>query len=59
MQSCNRDMVGQYKRVIDEGYAATFAAGREIELAANREHDSGVTPEGVAAVQARGRSQST
>jgi enoyl-CoA hydratase len=58
MQSCDREMVSKYKSVIDEGFAATFAEGRKIERAANRAHDSSVSAEGVAAVQARGRSQS-
>ena len=58
IQSCDRNMVERYKRVIDEGYATTFAEGRRIEVAANRAHDGDVTAAGVAAVQARGRAQS-
>jgi enoyl-CoA hydratase len=59
MQSCDREMLCKYKRVIDEGFAATFAEGRKLERAANRAHASRVTAEGVAAVRARGRSQSS
>jgi len=59
MQSCDREMVGKYKAVIDEGFAVTFQEGRRIERAANRAHGSSVTAEGVAAVQQRGRSQSS
>ena len=59
MQSCDRDMVGKYKRVIDEGFAATYAEGRKIETRENRAHATHVTADGVAAVQARGRSQSS
>ena len=58
MQSARHDMVVQYKRVIDEGFAASLGEGLEIELRANRAHAGRVTPEEVAAVQARGRSQS-
>ena len=58
MQSCDREMVGKYKRVIDEGFAETYAEGRRIETAANRAHETNVTAEGVAAVKSRGRSQS-
>jgi len=58
MQSCDPDMVRKYKRVIDEGFATTYREGREIELAANRAHGNGVTPDRVENVQQRGRSQS-
>ncbi len=58
MQSCDTEMVRNYKRVIDEGFAATFAEGRRIEVAENRAHKNDVTAEGVARVQQRGRSQS-
>jgi enoyl-CoA hydratase len=61
MLSCDRDVMLAYKRVIDDGYAATFADGLRIEKARNREHAASVTPEKIAArralVQARGRSQ--
>jgi enoyl-CoA hydratase len=50
-----------YKRVIDDGYAETFAAGLRIEKARSRAHAASVTPEKIAArraqVQARGRAQ--
>jgi enoyl-CoA hydratase len=63
MLSCDPDVLRQYKRVIDDGYAATFADGLRIEQARNREHAKTVTPEKIAArraqVQARGRSQTS
>ena len=58
MQSCDPDMVRNYKRVIDEGFAATYAEGRRIETAASRAHSSEVTSERVDRVRARGRDQS-
>jgi enoyl-CoA hydratase len=58
MQSCDREMVGKYKQVIDAGFAEAYGRGREIETAANRSHRTEVTAENVAAVQERGRSQS-
>ena len=58
MQSCDREMVGKYKQVIDEGFSETFGRGREIEVAANRAHRVDVTADRVAGVQARGRAQS-
>ncbi len=62
MLSCERDVMRAYKRVIDEGFAASFGEGRQIERRAAREHAAAVTPEAVAkrrkAVQARGRAQS-
>ena len=61
MLSCDPELLRGYKRVIDDGYAATFADGLRIEQARNREHAASVTPEKIAArraqVQARGRSQ--
>jgi enoyl-CoA hydratase len=61
MLSCDPDVLRGYKRVIDDGYATTFADGLRIERARNREHAATVTPEKIAArravVQARGRSQ--
>ncbi len=59
MQGCDAQMVRDYKRVIDQGFATSYAEGREIETAANRAHASDVTAEGVARVQERGRSQAT
>lgn len=58
MQSCDREMVGRYKQVIDQGFAETYGRSREIETAANRAHRTKVTADDVAAVQERGRSQS-
>ena len=61
MLSCDREVMLAYKRVIDDGYATSFADGLRIEKARNREHAATVTPEKIAArralVQARGRSQ--
>ena len=61
MLSCDPDVLRRYKRVIDDGYAATFADGLRIEQARSREHAATVTPEKIAArraaVTARGRSQ--
>jgi len=63
MLSCDPELMRGYKRVIDDGYAATFGDGLRIEQARNREHAASVTPEKIAArraqVQARGRSQVT
>lgn len=62
MRSCGADMLRQYKRVIDAGYATTLADGLQLESAASRAHVRNVTPEAIAArrsdVQARGRAQS-
>ena len=62
MLSCEPAVMRAYKRVIDQGFAATFADGLRLEAEANRAHARTLTPEAVAArrqgVQARGRSQS-
>src|SRR5262249_49820397 len=62
IRSCPQDVVRAYKRVIDEGFARTFADGMRIEAKANREHARTLTPEAIAArragVQSRGREQS-
>ena len=59
MLSCVPEVMRNYKRVIDEGYAQSYATGREIETAANRENR--VSPEQIAArrkgIQERGRTQ--
>ena len=59
MLSCVPEVMRNYKRVIDEGYAETYARGREIETAANRKNR--VSPEQIAArrksIQQRGRAQ--
>ena len=51
-----------YKRVIDDGYAQTFADGLRIESEVSRAHARSLTPEAIAArrggVQQRGREQS-
>jgi enoyl-CoA hydratase len=61
MLSCDPDVLRSYKRVIDDGYATTFADGLRLEQARNREHAASITPEKIAArraaVTARGRAQ--
>ncbi len=61
MLSCDPAVLRDYKRVIDAGYAATFADGMRIEKDANRAHAKHVTPAQIAArraaVQDRGRTQ--
>ncbi|MEO8601489.1 MAG: enoyl-CoA hydratase [bacterium] len=62
MLSCEPAVMRAYKRVIEAGYAATFADGLVIENEASRAQARGVTPQALAArraaVQARGRTQS-
>jgi enoyl-CoA hydratase len=62
MLSCERNVMRSYKRVIDEGFAQSFAEGRAIETRANRAHAGSIKAEDIAErrrlVQARGRSQS-
>ena len=61
MLSCVPDVMRGYKRVIDEGFAASFGDGLRIETQASREHARSLTPEAIAerraGVQARGRQQ--
>jgi enoyl-CoA hydratase len=60
MLSCVPEVMRAYKRVIDEGFAATYAEGRSIERRAAAAR--GISAEDVAArrsiVQDRGRTQS-
>jgi enoyl-CoA hydratase len=62
MMSCVPEVMRRYRGVIDEGFAATFGEGLQIEARASREHARQVTPEMLAArrsdVQSRGRRQS-
>jgi enoyl-CoA hydratase len=62
MLSCVPEVMRRYKRVIDDGYAETFARGLALESEASRAHARSVTPELLAArragVQQRGREQS-
>jgi enoyl-CoA hydratase len=62
MLSCVPEVMRAYKRVIDAGFATTFAEGLRLETEANREHARRVSPADIAArradVQARGRTQS-
>lgn len=60
--SCVPETMRAYKRVIDEGYATTFAEGLRLETKASAENARRLTPEQIAArragIQARGRQQS-
>lgn len=62
MLSCDPLVLRSYKRVIDEGFAGTFADGLRMEAEASRKHASAVTPDAIAkrraSVQERGRAQS-
>jgi enoyl-CoA hydratase len=59
--SCDPIVLRGYKRVIDEGFAQTFAAGLRIENDASRAHARTVSADAIATrragVQARGREQ--
>jgi len=61
MLSCVPDVMRTYKRVIDAGYAQSFADGMRVEAEASRAFARSVTPEVLqarrAGVQARGRAQ--
>jgi enoyl-CoA hydratase len=61
MLSCVPEVVRSYKRVIDDGFAASFRDGLRIETQASREHARSLTPAAIAerraGVQARGRQQ--
>ncbi len=60
MASCDPDLLRNYKKVIDDGFAQTFADGQRLEIRRSAEHAAGVTAESVEAarqaVTARGRS---
>jgi enoyl-CoA hydratase len=62
MLSCDPVVLRSYKKVIDDGFAQSFADGMRIEAEASRKHVGSVAPETIAqrraAVQERGRSQS-
>lgn len=61
MASIEREMLIDYKAMIDDGYALDMKSGLALEHARSKAHNAGVTPAMVearrAAVQARGRSQ--
>ncbi len=57
MQSCDRTLLRNYKRVIDDGFALPYGDGRALERERSRAHGAEVTAERVAAVQDRGRGQ--
>jgi len=60
MASCDPVLLRNYKRIIDDGFAATFGDGKALEVARSAEHAAGVTAQSVEAarqaVTARGRS---
>lgn len=61
MATIDPAFLANYKRLIDDGYAATFGDGMKLEAQLSSEANSQVTPEEVearrAGVQARGRGQ--
>jgi enoyl-CoA hydratase len=61
MQSCPREVLRSYKRLIDDGFRETMKEGLALETARSREHLRGVSASDIrsrrAAVQSRGRSQ--
>jgi enoyl-CoA hydratase len=61
MLSCVPDVLRDYKRVIDEGFATTFAEGLALESRTAREHARSIRPETIAerrkGVMERGRRQ--
>ena len=61
MASCDEGMLYGYKKIIDDGYAATFGEGLKMEVKRSAEHAAGVTAESVEAarktVTERGRGQ--
>lgn len=63
MASCDPELLKNYKRIIDDGFATTFAEGSRIEIQRSAEHAEMVTAESVAqaraSVTARGREQNS
>jgi enoyl-CoA hydratase len=63
MRSCVPEVMRAYKRLIDDGFATTFADGLRVESTRSREHARSVTPEAIAQrraqVQSRGREQTS
>ena len=61
MASCDPDLLKDYKKVIDDGFAATFGDGLAMEVARSAEHADAVSAENVEsarkAVTERGRGQ--
>jgi enoyl-CoA hydratase len=61
MRSCVPEVMRAYKRLIDDGFAATFGDGLRLETARSREHARTVGADAIAArraqIQARGREQ--
>jgi len=61
MADCDPELLRNYKRIIDDGYASDFAAGLRLEIERSIEHAAQVTAESVEQarqkVTARGRQQ--
>jgi len=61
MAGCDPDLVKNYKKIIDDGYAETFGHGLAMEVERSAEHAANVSAERVEtarqAVTARGRDQ--
>lgn len=61
MLSCDPEVMRAYKRVIDDGFARTFADGLRLESETSRAHAKSLTADAIAkrraGVQARGREQ--
>jgi enoyl-CoA hydratase len=59
--SCVAGVPAKIKRLIDDGYAGTFADGMRMERKRSNEHVRGVTPDAIAnrraSIQERGRGQ--
>lgn len=59
MAGCDPDLLRNYKKIIDDGYAETFGEGCRMEVKRSAEHAASVTAESVEearkAVTARGR----
>jgi enoyl-CoA hydratase len=62
MLSCVPDVLRDYKRVIDDGFATSYAEGLALEGRVAREHSRSVAPDAIAerrrGVMERGRRQS-
>lgn len=52
MLACDAATLRGYKRVMDEGFAASLAEGLRVEAAANRAHARALTPAAIAARRA-------
>ena len=61
MLSCDSEVLKNYKRVIDQGYALTLAEGIQVEATASKQQYQGITAQKIGArrekVKSRGREQ--